>query len=156
MEDVYHAYLALLGELSGNLDRLTGLAQQKADAVRKDDLIALDEVLKQEQVISLSLRGLEQKRLNLLGQLGPADLPLSALPDRYPAELRPQAKDAAAALQQSYNIYRSAAEAARVTLERNLHEIEKVIEKSGGQAGGTGYASPGVEPPKNMKTDFRA
>ena len=157
MEDVYHAYLSLLGELNGDLDRLTELAQQKTDAIRNDDLIALDGVLKQEQVMSLSLRGLEQKRQKLLSQLGPEGLSLDDLFRQYPAEMQPQAKETAAALRQSYKIYRSTADTARVTLERNLHEIEKFIDKAGGvPAGVAGYVQPSAEPPKNMKTDFRA
>lgn len=157
MEDVYHAYLTLLGELNGDLDRLTELAHQKTDAIRNDDLIALDDVLKQEQVMSLSLRGLEQKRQKLLAQLGPEGVSLDDLFNQYPAEMQPQVKDTAEALQQSYKIYRSAADAARMSLECNLHEIEKFIEKAGGApTGAAGYPQPNAEPPKNMKTDFRA
>ena len=62
------------------------------------------------------------------------------------------------ALRQSYKIYRSCADMARTTLELNLHQIEKTITASGIDPvlGGAGYAAPGAEPPKNMKTDFRA
>ena len=70
MEQRFLAYLDLLSQLSGHLERLTQLSQQKAEAVRRDDLLALDEALKQEQVLTLALRGLEQKRLTLLDQLG--------------------------------------------------------------------------------------
>ena len=49
METHYPGYLALLEELRGSLDQLTGLAKEKNAAVLKDDLLALDEVLKQEQ-----------------------------------------------------------------------------------------------------------
>ena len=66
METHYPGYLALLEELRGSLDQLTGLAKEKIAAVLKDDLLALDEVLKQEQALSLSLRGLEQRRLKLV------------------------------------------------------------------------------------------
>ena len=157
MEEHYLAYLSLLGGLNSDLEQLTSLAQQKTDAVRQDDLMALDEVLKQEQAMSLTLRGLEQKRLALISQLGLEGVSLSDLSSRYPAELRAQAKEAAETVQRTYKVYCSAADAARITLECNLHEIEKFIASAGGApTEGAGYTPPNTEPPKKMKTDFRA
>ena len=49
MEEVFLSYLKLLQELSRDLDRLAQLEQQKSGTVRDNDLLALDEVLKQEQ-----------------------------------------------------------------------------------------------------------
>ena len=54
--------LHFLSELQQELDRLTQLQPQKIDAVRAHDLDVLNDCMKQEQAISLSLRGLEQKR----------------------------------------------------------------------------------------------
>ena len=53
MDGAYQTYLNLLQELGGCLEQLAGLAEQKATVVRQDDLMALDAVLKQEQVITL-------------------------------------------------------------------------------------------------------
>ncbi|MCI8423651.1 MAG: flagellar protein FlgN [Lawsonibacter sp.] len=158
MHESYLTYLDLLTELTGKLDQLTTLAQQKIEAVRRDDLSALDAVLKQEQVLSLSLRGLEQRRGTLTAQLNLGGVRLSGLPDRYPPELYPQAKQTAELLRRSYDLYHAAAQAARVTLETNLHELEKLIDSMGGapEPGTPGYTPPAAEPPKNMKTDFRA
>lgn len=157
MDDRYEAYLALLEEVRGGVERLTGLARQKAEAVHHNDLMALDEVIRQEQVLSLSLRGQEQRRQALLSQLGLGDVPLSKLADHYPPELRTRAKETAEALRGSYHMYKTVSDAARKTLEYELHEIERVIAAEGGpSAQGAGYTSPTVEPPKNMKTDFRA
>ena len=49
MEEKYRSYLALMDALREGLARLTELANQKTAAVRQDNLMALDEVLKQEQ-----------------------------------------------------------------------------------------------------------
>lgn len=157
MEEHYASYLTLLNDLRGNLDRLTELARKKTDAVRRDDLMALDEVIKQEQVLALSLRGLEQKRLKLLTQLGLDGVPLSRLAARYPAQLQPQATQTVNALKRSYESYRTASQAARSTLELNLHELERIIAAQGGDtAHGAGYTPPDAQPPEKMKTDFRA
>ncbi len=158
MSELHRSYLKLLRELGESLDQLSGLAQQKQEHVRGDDLIGLDEVLKQEQAMTLTLRGLEQRRLKLVSQLGLEGTGLDDLPDRYPDELQFEAKQTADNLRESYSLYRSCADAARNMLEVNLHEIERVIAASGVDTpvSGAGYQTPGVEPPKNMKTDFRA
>lgn len=154
----HQAYLDLLRELSGCLDRLGELSEQKAQTVRQDDLLAMDEVLKQEQVLSLSLRGLEQRRVKLLAQLGLSGVPLADLPEKYPAELQGEAKQTVEDLRSSYKIFRARADMARNVLELNLHQIEKVISAAGVDPStvGAGYEPPGSEIPKNMKTDFRA
>lgn len=157
MEELYLAYLALLGELSGSLDQLSGLAKQKNAAIRKDDLLALDQVLNQEQAMALALRGQEQKRTKLLRELGLEGVALSGLSERYPLQLKNQAKQAAERLRRSYDVYRCAAEVARTTLECNLHELDKIVAGMGGApAERAGYTPAEVAPPPNMKTDFRA
>ncbi len=157
MDAPFLPYLQLLRELAGKLDQLGQYAQEKITAVGNDDLMALDEVLKKEQVMGLSLRGLEQKRKTLLDQLKLGDVPLSDLSKHYHESLAMEAKEAAEALRHSYRMYRSHADAARNSLELNLHQIEKVITAAGiDPVAGSGYDAPGVEPPKNMKSDFRA
>ena len=158
MEAQFRSYFGVLRELSGTLDRLTPLAQQKAEAVRADDLLALDEVLKQEQALSLNLRGLELKRLKLAPQLGLEGVPLSELPERCPPPLADEARKTAAALRESYEIYRSYSDMARNTLELNLHQIDKFLTESGvdPKLAAQGYEAPPMEPPQKMKTDFRA
>ncbi len=153
----YTDYLALLETLSEHLEQLTEAALEKAAAVRSDDLMALDRILNREQALALTFRGLEQKRLKLLSDMGLGDVPLHALAEQYPPELRLQTRKTVEALQRQYQVYKSAAEVARNTLEINLHEIEKLLDANGGvQPSGAGYARPDAEPPSNMKTDIRA
>ena len=158
MDPQFPAYFGVLRELGGVLDRLTPLAQQKAEAVRASDLTALDAVLKQEQALGLSLRGLELKRQKLASLLGLDGTPLSALPEHCPAELKDEARKTATALRKSYEIYRGYSNVARNTLELNLHQIDKYLEGAGvdPKMAAQGYEAPSSEPPQKMKTDFRA
>ena len=157
MADQYRSYLDLLEALREKLAELSDLARLKTAVVRNDDLLALDEVLRQEQAITLSFRGLDQKREKLLGELGASDLPLASLPDCYPAAMQAEARQVVAALQEQFRAYRTEADAARSTLEGHLHEVEKILEEAGATPpSGPGYTPPETEPPPNMKTDVRA
>ena len=123
----YQDMFAFLEKLGGKLEELTELQKEKTRAVRLDDLLAVNECMKKEQVISLSLRGMEIERAKLLKELGLEQFPLSAMPERCPPELRIEARAVAEKLRNRYLIYQSAAQVARGTLEVNLHQIEKMI-----------------------------
>ena len=158
MEELFRSYLKLLEDLGNALARLTPLAQQKAEAARNDDLIALDEVLKQEQAVGLNLRGLEQRRLKLVPQLGLDGVKLTDLPRHCPPQLAEQTRKTVENLRERYAIYHSYADMARSSLELNLHQIDKFLVDNGvdPKLAADGYETPSAEPPKNMKTDFRA
>jgi len=160
MSTPHGEYLALLREVGGLLEKLAGLARRKAEVVKQDDLLGLDEVLKQEQALGLNLRGLELKRMKLAPQLGLEGSKLDDLASKCPPELELEARETVRSVQNSYKVYRSCADLARTTLELNLHQIEKIIIAAGGDPkdldAGAGYIPAGPEPPRNMKTDFRA
>ena len=124
--ELWRKYLALLESLGGTLEELTGLEQAKTQAVSKGDLPAVEDTMKREQVISLSLRGLDQKREKLLAALGLTGVPLRDLAERAPESVRMEAKAAAEKLRQKYEVFQSASDVARNTLECNLHAIEKL------------------------------
>lgn len=142
--------LTLFENLAQQLQQLTELAKRKTTAVRKNDLLELDKILKEEQAQSLALRGLDQKRTALLQQLGLQDTPLADVPSKAPAALQQRARETVESLRREFAIYRSAAEVARNTLECNLHEVEKFLAAAGAASDGS------VEPPSKMKSDFRA
>jgi len=158
MEELYSAYLDVLDGIGGDLDKLADLCREQCAAVRGDDLIGLDGVMKREQVLGLSLRGREQKRQKLSLQLGLDGTRLAALPRNVPKSLLPRAQETVERLRRSYDSYQNAAQVARHTLEINLHEIEKIISAHGidpARSAGPAADTP-AGPPSNMKTDFRA
>lgn len=158
MEKLFRAYLQLLASLREQLEHLTDLTRLKAKAAQNDDLLALDEVLRQEQAAALNFRGLEQRRQKQTAELGIADLALSELPACCPESLRAEAQKAVDDLTAQYRTYRSVAEDTRAILEHNLQEVEQTLAQAGvpPDAGGPGYMPPVSETPPNMKTDFRA
>ncbi len=128
MEATFESYFDFLGRLGNTLEQLTELARQKTLAVRRDDLLGVNECMKQEQALSMSLRGMDAKRERMLAELGLDGVPLSGLAARCPESLRPQAKRVSESLRAKYDVYNSAAATARTTLECNLHEIEKLMD----------------------------
>lgn len=156
-EEMWGAYLALLRDLAQTLGDLTQVEHEKAAAVRKDDLAELNELLKREQALSLSLRSLDGKREKMMGSLDLEGSSLKGLSVRCPARLREEARSVEEELRRQYQLYRGAADMARTTLECNLHEIEKLLaEQAGGSAGPGLPGSLQPELPRAMKTDFRA
>jgi arginyl-tRNA synthetase len=155
--EAYADYLELLDQLGQELDRMSMLARKKADAVRQDDLEALNKILKQEQAMSLAMRGLERRRQEEVKELGLTDNRLTCLADQYPESMRLEAKEVVRRLQRQYKVYQSASEVARHTLECSLHEIEKALYGWGADVQeGSGYAKNVAEPPSQMRTDIRA
>lgn len=160
MGEAYQSYLDLLRSLGESLEQLSALARKKTAAANGDDLMGLDEVMKQEQAMTLAFRGMEQNREKLLARMGCGGVPLSRLPERFPPELQDAAREAVALLQRQYRDYRREADAARAVLEHHLREIDGILASLGGAPApeeGPGYTPPPPpDTPPSMKTDFRA
>ncbi len=138
MEAVLQEYFSLLDRLDDLLEELTQLSRDKIQAVKRDDLMKVDECMKKEQALSLTLRNLDRKREDLLARLGMSGVPLSGLAERCPEEDRLEARKAAERLRGQFDLYRSTADVARTTLECNLHQIEKYLKEEPGDAPAAG------------------
>lgn len=149
MDAQYGEYLELLEELGKTLDQLSKVTKNKISAVRSDDLMALNECIKQEQALSLSLKSVERKRGEMLSNMKLADVPISGLTERFPASLRRQAKEVTESVKAKYDRYVSASEAARTVLECALHQIEKMLPQEQ-------IAAEGAKLPPTLGTDIRA
>lgn len=162
MEELYRSYLSFLHSMAQGLESLTGLNEKKLAAAQADDLMALNELLNQEQAQTLNFRGLELTRDKLLPRLGLVNVPLSKVPDHCPPAFQAEVRQAVEDLQGRYQAYRRTAARTRQLLEQNLHEVEAVLGQMGappaGGETGPGYRKEpeGAAPPSSMKTDFRA
>lgn len=122
---VWQEYMKLMDKLGDTLDKLTEIERTKTAAVGKGDLPAVEECMKQEQVVSLTLRGMDQKREKLLGQLGLTGVSLRELEARGPEDRRMETRQTVERLRRKYEVFQSASEVARNALECNLHVIEQ-------------------------------
>lgn len=123
---VWQDYLRLLNSVGDALEKLTELEQTKAQAVSRGDLRAVEELMKQEQVFSLSLRGLDQKRDRMLKDMGLTGVHLRELASRAPEDMYREVKAAAEKLRRQYEVFQAASQVARDTLECNLRAIENI------------------------------
>ena len=126
MAGTWRDYLSFLESLGQKLDELTELEQSKTLAVGRSDLDGLDECMKREQVVSLALRGMDQKRSKLVAELGLTGVRLRELPDHAPEDLKREAKETAEKIRHKYELFQAASDVARNTLECNLHAIEQI------------------------------
>lgn len=142
----WQGYLKMLKSLTKTLEQLAQVENRKTEAVSRGDLMAVDECMKQEQVLSLSLRGFDQKRDAALRELGLEGVKLSGLIARAPAEEELETRKVVEELQRQYEIFQAASLVARNTLECNLRVIERAQQDEA--AAGQSQAP--------RQTDFRA
>ena len=153
----FQGYLTLLRELQETLLQLSQIELAKTQSVRDDDLEGLNRYMKQEQALSLSLRGFEQKQQAVRAALQLDSVPLRDLAAHAPPTLQMETQQLAEELRLQYQVFHAAFEVAQNTLECSLHQIEKVLRDLGEvPRGAIGYEDPGPSLPQNMRTDFRA
>ena len=144
-------------QLGQELDRLAQLQKRKIGAVRAHDLEALNDCMKQEQAVSLALRGLEQRRGQLLEELGLAGVPLLELDRHCPPEHRGAVARATEGLRRQYALLRSAQEAARTVVETDLRAVNRELERRGLLTDEEDtHQAPAAPPLRGLGTDFRA
>lgn len=150
-------YLQYLADLRQELVRLTDLQPEKIKAVKAHDLEALDVCMKQEQAISLNLRGMEQKREKLETALGIVGVSLRQLSQHCPAAERSRVQQEVEETLRQREELRSAQTAARTVIERDLRNVNQELERRGiAPEMDEHYQAAGNLPPKKMRTDFRA
>lgn len=140
-------YLVLLGKVTKTLEELAGVEQTKTRAVTAGDLPGVEQCMKREQALSMSLRGFDRKREMMLDQLGMKGVPLRDIMDHCPDGAEEETLRVADALRRQYKIFQAASEVARNTLEIHLHQIEKLQKMAGGDP---------VQEMPHIQADFRA
>lgn len=143
-------YLKLLSGLSKTLEQLSQVERDKNAAAARGDLAGVEDCMKREQALSMSLRGCDQKREAMLADLGLKGVPLSKLQNHSPEGLDLETKAVVEELRRQYDVFQAASQAARDTLEVNLRAIERI------QAQQAGDAAQAEEERRNRQTDFRA
>lgn len=146
----WQEYLKLLDGLSKTLEKLTQVEREKNEAAAAGNLLAVEDCMKREQALSMSLRGYDQRRDAMLASLGLTGVKLNDLERHCPEELQMEAKAAAEELRRQYALFKTASDVVRNTLEINLRAIERM------QAVQAGDSAQAEEDRRAHQTDFRA
>lgn len=127
----YGDYVNFLEELCRVFDRLGEIEGKKVEAVQRKDLDALNACMKEEQALSLALRGYEARREELLRALGLLGVPLREVPRHCPADQRQAVSQAVERTLRAYQVLTSAQEPARLLLEQRLRLIDGELQRRG-------------------------
>lgn len=153
----YREYLNLLSSLLREVERLNGVARKKREALQEHDLDILNECMKQEQAVSLTLRGLEQKREKILSALGYTGVALSEMPRRCPPEYQRETGELCEQLLRAYQVLMSTQTASRTMMEHDLRLIKKELENRGISPDmDENYQQSPAMQPSELRTDIRA
>lgn len=139
----WQEYLRLLEGLTKTIGQLTEIEKSKTLAVSQGKLDEVEACMRQEQALSLSLRGFDQKREAMLARLGLTGVPLRRLEDHAPDELLMETKRVAEALRGQYEMFQTASQVARNTLECNLRVLEQLQAEAGGSPAAGEQGEPG-------------
>lgn len=139
----WQEYLRLLEGLTKTIGQLTEIEKSKTLAVSQGKLDEVEACMRQEQALSLSLRGFDQKREAMLARLGLTGVPLRQLEDHAPDELLMETKRVAGALRGQYEMFQTASQVARNTLECNLRVLEQLQAEAGGSPAAEEPGEPG-------------
>ncbi len=131
MVDKYEQLFSLLEKLSCEIDKLTEIAHEEHDAVLRSDIIGIQDCMKREQAVSLSLRSIDIKREKLLKELGLQGIPLSGLAEHCPDDKRTRARKVQKTLTDRYKLYKSASAVTVKSLELKLAAIDSSLKKAG-------------------------
>lgn len=128
---LWQDYLRQLEGLTKTIGQLTEIEKKKTLAVSEGRLDEVEACMRQEQALSLSLRGFDQKREAMLARMGLTGVPLRQLEDHAPDELLMETKRTAEKLRGQYEMFQTASQVARNTLECNLRVLEQLQAEAG-------------------------
>ncbi len=152
----YSDYIQLLLNLQKDIVSLVEILQRKIDATQAFDLDTINECIRKEQALSLSLRGLEQRRVSLLSELGYKDATMRQMPQLCPPQHKAETARVVEVVMKDYEVLASLQQRAKLMLERHLHEVEGALEQKGVLTGAEeGYKSSPPPKPKKMRTDLK-
>ena len=153
----------ILAEFSGLLSSLTEtvchLAQQeeeKASAASERRHELLEGLIRQEQALLMKLKGLEQRRLELLKGLGWESLTFRSILSQAPEEEREILNPLFISLDREINRLRFSHEAANRILGARIHELQIFLSNTKGaeSAGSFGEAGSLGFPPSRLQDKY--
>jgi DNA-binding transcriptional MerR regulator len=121
----------LLRENAELYDNFLELEYKKYDAVLKDDILTLDDLVSKEQVYYLKMRGLEQRREKVLKDLGFSDKTLKEIVEMSKDEQKLQLTGIYGELNKLINEFKKINNLCKTIIEVRLHRVDKIVSQLG-------------------------
>lgn len=141
----------VIEQLIGLFEEHLPLEEEKRKAASESNLAALEDCMTREQAIMLKLRGLEQKRENVLKQNGWEGKTFREIIDIAPAEKKAVYSDLYERMNTAVNMFREANESAMETVRIHLREINNAIDTKQGNTYGQDGTSANAEQPMTSR-----
>jgi len=123
------ALYALLEESAELYEEFIKVEYEKYDAVIKDDIKSLDEIISKEQVFYLKMKGLEQKREKLTQTMNMKDKTLKEIIELTDKEVNNKLKLVYDRLFKALKDFKKINSECKTLIEVRLHRIENVMTK---------------------------
>ena len=133
----------LLRQFVELFDRMTPLEQEKLEVVKRNQVSALEEIIKKEQAEIMALRGLDQKRERLQKELGFEGMTFQEILGRLPEEQQPEFRELFDTLGSRVKEFQSITESSKAMMEVNLHAINKMAAQAHGGTSTRTYEGDG-------------
>lgn len=127
--------MTILKETNHFLLEVTQVEQKKYEATLKNNVVAVEDCMKKEQVLLLKLKGLDKRREQTLQKVGKPDATFREIIATLPEEEKKPLENLFAQMQQNLQKYKEVERNAQNALEFNIHRIDKQLEQVQGNKG---------------------
>lgn len=124
------SFTAVINELINFFDSLLALEDRKLLAIKNNDVILLEDYIKEEQVYVLKLRGLDKKRETIQAELGFGKLSFKEIIASADSELHEKLLPLFEVLNKNMELFKNTNASSKLLIERNLYNIEKLLESN--------------------------
>lgn len=111
------------------LEKLAEVQQKKLNAVHDNDLVVLDECMKQEQAAVMKSKSLDRKREALLSELGFSGLSYKQILENISEEKKAVAEPLFQKLRGAVLNFNELNNQIKISIEVNLHSISNTLDK---------------------------
>lgn len=151
----FEEFTAVIEELTSLASSISQIETAKASAASEKRHGLMDGYIQEEQALILKLRGLEQKRIRLSGELGWESLTFRQILDKASLRQRTKLEPLFLALEQELKDLEHSRKAAEQIIQVRLHEIQTIAAQQGGASyDNAGDVSLNTPPHSKMKDRY--
>ncbi len=122
------SFIAVIDDFIEVIDKLITLNKEKIEVAKVNDIFSMDEIIKQEQAISLKLKGIEKKRESVQTELGFENMTFSQIIGDVRGEVKEILNAKYSLLTDKVIQLKKEQDLSQDYIKLNLYKIEKQME----------------------------